>query len=220
MYSTLTYLKWGHMTNIFADTRILIATSLLIFLCLYVIPANAQDSTTKQAVSNIKTKLLEKTYNSQLLNDEINSLHRQIVSEEKNIWLANKKFETAINTQNLKIKELETQLHSLNGKPITNGTTFEVWAGILLACVAIMVTILSVMLAFFQIKGIANAKAEAVIEAGKVAHEITPRVAEDKLLEHVREGGFNKIIEDAIDKVAFSNINDPEDYTEDPPNEA
>lgn len=144
------------------------------------------------------------------LRSQIDRIQEIVALQGENTDKKIQELKETIKAQRDVIDTLKVDLKSMVDKPLTNGTTFEVWSGILLGCVAIMVTVLSVMLAFFQYTGIKN----AIREAKEVANDITPKVAKEKLFELVKEGGFDDVIEEAVDRAAFSNIVDPENYNE------
>lgn len=190
-------------------SKFLFLTVLVVNFFFVAQPVHAQTKGLTQTESSAASPLsVSEAANSQL---DTEHLKKDIAAQEKN---ADEKYDKIMAL----LKSQKQTIHELQGKidlkAEKGGMSFEVWTGILLACVSIMVTILSIMLAFFQYTGIKNAKAESLQEARRIANDITPKVAERKLLEHVKEGGFNEIIKDAIDKIAFSNINDPENYTE------
>ncbi len=186
------------------------------------------------------------------LKEHLKDLLDQVYSQNKDYRDSNKALEDIIHTQNLKIRELEILLVNLNEKPVTNGTTFEVWSSIALGASALALTFTAVGIAVFGLisfgtiktdcKQLAKAEAEEVArneadkvakntskevaqteakaEAEKVARDITPDYAVYMIADHIGKGGFDKLISEAVDRVAFSNINAPDDEMENSLDEA
>jgi hypothetical protein len=169
--------------------------------------------------------IAEQTVNEDINNVEnkINSIHDLVASQEEKTEQKIKGLETLISSQQDTIKTLELELKMLASKPITNGITFEVWIGILLACVAIMVTVLSISIAAMHFIGSRNVRRESLevssATASEIATKVAPAVAEDVVKKYFDEGKFDKIILQAVDQIAFSNIADPDlDYKEEASN--
>lgn len=112
-----------------------------------------------------------------------------------------------VQSQDKTIKNISEQLAHLRN---SESSGFEVWTGILLACVSLIVTGLGVIFAVFSIVGYKQFKDSAIEAATKIAKEITPAATEKMFKEHVENGGFNEVIISAVDKIALSNIKDPE----------
>lgn len=112
--------------------------------------------------------------------------------------------------QQIKIDKLEESLN----KNDNGGLTFAVWAGILLAAVATLVTTLGVAMAIFSFVGykkimgsaqdVATTKSELV--ATSVAEELAPVVTERVLVKLLEDGNFDKVINEAVEKVIYRGI--------------
>ncbi|MCH1924532.1 hypothetical protein L9G74_08285 [Shewanella sp. C32] len=103
---------------------------------------------------------------------------------------------------------LQNELSNLRNRHDT--PSWVEWIGILLACVAAIVTILGVFVAIFsfygykkivdETKNIAEAKTEKTIP------ELLPELTKKELISLIEDGSFNDIIEEAVAKVTYRGI--------------
>lgn len=98
------------------------------------------------------------------------------------------------------VKDLKQELaliHSATDEEDSSfwDSTFLTWTGILLACVAIIVTALGVMIALLAIVGYRDVISKAEKKAADIAEII--------LLKQVNDGAFDKIINDNLEKIAL-----------------
>ena len=99
-------------------------------------------------------------------------------------------------------------------KAISKSIAFPVWISILLGSVSVIIVTLGVVLTAFSFMGFNKLKSRSqeIAEdiAMKTTKDLIPKSAEKVLKNHIEEGGFNALIEQAVDKVVFSNMKDPE----------
>lgn len=176
-----------------------------------------------EAQKNQPTIITEQ-YISEAINhveNKINSIHNLLALQEEEIGQKIKDLDTLISFQKETIYSLETELKILTTPPKDNGMKFEVWSGILLACVAIMVTVLSISIAALNFIGFKNVKTESLEIASLTASTIAPEVAEKVAKQYFKERKFNDVIRQAVDQIAFSNIRADKDldYVEGTPND-
>ena len=115
------------------------------------------------------------------------------------------------NQLEIKQKELEIQLVKLASTSTSNidvaekkDIDFEVWMGLLLACVAIVVTGLGVVIALAAIWGYANIKKKATKEALKQSHvQIKKAIAANQ---------FEELIAKAVDRAIYRGILSDSDF--------
>jgi tRNA1(Val) A37 N6-methylase TrmN6 len=84
---------------------------------------------------------------------------------------------------------------------------FSIWAGILLASVAALVTTLGVVIAIGSVFGYKKIMDSSRKEAERVAKIELTKVAKKEIKERIERGEFNSLITEAVDRVAFGNIN-------------
>ncbi|MFL4368772.1 hypothetical protein [Enterobacter asburiae] len=117
--------------------------------------------------------------------------------------------------QQQKINELEIKVNKLDN---SGGMNFAVWTGILLAAVAIILTALGVVMAIFSFLGykkimnsvhdIATSISENVAKevAKEIAEDLTPGVTEGVLIKLFEEKRFDKVINQAVEKIIYRGI--------------
>jgi hypothetical protein len=117
---------------------------------------------------------------------------------------------TIIQAQRDTITSLETELKVLNSKPVTNGTTFEVWSGIVLGASALMITILGVGVALLTFIGYKELIAKGTKRASLVAAKQTKLEVE----KYVAEGKLDAVIAEIINKIMYRGISPGSDDDE------
>lgn len=116
-----------------------------------------------------------------------------------------------ISSQQNKIEALDAKLNSVK---VDDGMNFAIWTGILLASVAIILTVLGIVMAlfsFFGYKKIKNsvpvlATNTSTVVATSVAEKLAPIVTEKVLVKLLEDGSFDKVINDAVANVTFRGI--------------
>ncbi|WP_188009055.1 hypothetical protein [Grimontia hollisae] len=117
---------------------------------------------------------------------------------------------------NQRLDTLEGQLEALsgslsslkiNGINDSLGMNFSVWTGILLASVSAIVTTLGVVIAIGSVFGYKKIMDSSRREAERVAKEEANQVAKEEVAERIGRGEFNALVIEAVDRVAFGNIN-------------
>ncbi|EIO3983022.1 hypothetical protein LQK30_002399 [Vibrio vulnificus] len=142
-----------------------------------------------QALGEVETRTLEQT---ELLNLRLDSLEVQLEALSENL-------------DNLKTQEVNDSL----------GMNFSVWTGILLASVSAIVTTLGVVIAIGSVFGYKKIMDSSRREAERVAKEEANQVAKEEVAERISRGEFNALVIEAVDRVAFGNINSNSELDED-----
>jgi hypothetical protein len=128
--------------------------------------------------------------------------------------------EIAIALQDLKITELEKKLNKQVAEIENNGISFGVWIGILLACIAILLTIFGLglaVLSFFGYRKViesaaTSARAAAIEVAEKTVGQLVSSATEKEIISLIDKGKFNTIISHAVNNVVYRGINAVEDF--------
>ncbi|EME0075740.1 hypothetical protein ABNJ79_000616 [Vibrio vulnificus] len=142
-----------------------------------------------QALGEVETRTLEQT---ELLNQRLDSLEAQLETLGENL-------------DGLKTKGVNDSL----------GMNFSVWTGILLASVSAIVTTLGVVIAIGSVFGYKKIMDSSRREAERVAKEEANQVAKEEVAERISRGEFNALVIEAVDRVAFGNINSNSEFDED-----
>ncbi|EIZ1281895.1 hypothetical protein OTE47_001326 [Vibrio vulnificus] len=142
-----------------------------------------------QALGEVETRTLEQT---ELLNQRLDSLEAQLETLGENL-------------DGLKTKGVNDSL----------GMNFSVWTGILLAGVSAIVTTLGVVIAIGSVFGYKKIMDSSRREAERVAKEEANQVAKEEVAERISRGEFNALVIEAVDRVAFGNINSNSEFDED-----
>lgn len=101
----------------------------------------------------------------------------------------------------------ELEVIRVEGVNDTLGMNFSVWTGILLASVAALVTTLGVVIAIGSVFGYKKIMDSSRKEAERVAKDEANKVAKKEVAERIDRGEFNSLVIEAVDRVAFGNIN-------------
>ncbi|EPE1000743.1 hypothetical protein WIA93_19975 [Citrobacter amalonaticus] len=152
---------------------------------------NTQQSETKQADNN-----------------------KNISNENITTYLESKKITeltSLINSQKVEIEVMRNKVTSLEN---SSGMNFAVWTGILLASVAVILTVLGIAMAVFSFFGYKKimdsvkdvATTISTTEAAIVSERLAPTVTEDVLLKLIEGRSFDKIIYEAVQKVTYRGI--------------
>ncbi|WP_449576624.1 hypothetical protein [Lelliottia nimipressuralis] len=116
-----------------------------------------------------------------------------------------------INSQKVEIEVMRNKITSLEN---SSGMNFAVWTGILLASVAVILTVLGIAMAVFSFFGYKKIMASvkdvattiSATEAAIVSERLAPTVTEDVLLKLIEGRSFDKIIYEAVQKVTYRGI--------------
>ena len=100
-----------------------------------------------------------------------------------------------------KLEEKIVLLESRRGK-----IEFTEWAGILLACVSVILTVLGVVIAILSFFGYRAAVKKAEDIASSKTEETVSKIAGEIISEKIDDGAFNDLIVEAVDKVTFRGI--------------
>ncbi|EHH1035572.1 hypothetical protein J7H95_002332 [Vibrio parahaemolyticus] len=117
----------------------------------------------------------------------------------------NQKFERI----EVQLETIESNLNALKLQGVNDslGMNFSVWTGILLASVSAIVTTLGVVIAIGSVFGYKKIMDSSRGEAERVAKEEANKVAKEEVSERIERGEFNSLVIEAVDRVAFGNIN-------------
>lgn len=195
------------LSSVFAGASSLLVG--MIFLILYLFLVTIQDGLYAGEKRNVKGQSCKSSCSSKLL------------EHDKKISL----IEAYINERNSQEPSLKS-LDDVNDAPIsenhgrglgqnclagscvsteeTRGMNFEAFTGILLTCVAILVTILGVGIAILALWGFSNIK--------KAAAEAAVLSSEKQLRDTINTGHFNDVINRAVEKVIYRGILSEENF--------
>jgi hypothetical protein len=119
-----------------------------------------------------------------------------------------KSLEEAIKSQDEKIKVISGRLTDLQNK---SSSGFEVWTGILLACVSVIVTVLGVGVALLSLVGYR----EIVSKGTEKAAVSAAKQAEIEFQKFISDGRLNDVIAEGINKISLRGIPSGNDLEED-----
>lgn len=128
---------------------------------------------------------------AQLLRKKLDHLEEQLIDYEKSLEF------------------LKTE-----GVNQTLGMNFSVWTGILLASVSAIVTTLGVVIAIGSVFGYKKIMSSSRDEAERVARGEANLVAKEEIADRINRGEFNTLVMEAVDRVAFGNINSNGEFDE------
>ncbi|EPF5611578.1 hypothetical protein ACSS9G_003082 [Escherichia coli] len=140
--------------------------------------------------------------------------NKNISNENITTYLESKKITeltSLINSQKVEIEVMRNKVTSLEN---SSGMNFAVWTGILLASVAVILTVLGIAMAVFSFFGYKKimdsvkdvATTISTTEAAIVSERLAPTVTEDVLLKLIEGRSFDKIIYEAVQKVTYRGI--------------
>lgn len=204
----------------------------IIFLASLIFSAWSIEAATLSAVESPQNKIAnseplegrhQKTISDINFKDKEQSIALDTVASELN--LSNEsllQLKEQIKEQAQTIKELKTELKVLRERK-PEGMSFEVWAGILLACAALLLTILGIGIAMLSIFGyrkiIKNSSESAQRIADKVARETSASTIQhattEALIKLLEEGAFDGVIRDAVETISYRGMMPLDELDED-----
>ncbi|EJO45438.1 hypothetical protein [Enterobacter sp. SST3] len=118
---------------------------------------------------------------------------------------------SVINDQKKQIQSMQDKIDKLEN---SSGLNFAVWTGILLASVAVILTVLGIVMALFSFLGykkMINSAQDAATKistekASEVTEKLAPVVTESVLLKLIDQGNFDAVIFSAVQKVTYRGI--------------
>ncbi|EGQ8000412.1 MULTISPECIES: hypothetical protein [Vibrio] len=192
---------------------------LLLFLVLLSASVNADS----EELNHLKAKVMQNQEQGILLNKLVGEVGRLKEEQAENSSLVMRSIgevETASKEQvhelNQRVEQIKEQLEAIDvslnalktqGVNESLGMNFSVWTGILLASVSAIVTTLGVVIAIGSIFGYKKIMDSSRGEAERVAKEEANKVAKEEVAERIERGEFNSLVIEAVDRVAFGNIN-------------
>ena len=126
--------------------------------------------------------------------------------QEEGITQQTNDLEIVISNKNKEIDELNLKVEQLVNTTVESGLSFEQWAGIVLASVAVIVTTLGVGIAIFSFFGYRNAMVKASEVASEKASEVAYEAAKNEITKRIENGDFHETITVAIQKIAYEGI--------------
>ncbi|MBG6246239.1 hypothetical protein CS369_18495 [Candidatus Symbiopectobacterium sp. 'North America'] len=105
-----------------------------------------------------------------------------------------------VNDQKKQIQSMQDKIEN------SNGLNFAVWTGILLASVAVILTVLGIVMALFSFLGYKKMINSAQDAATKISTEKAPVVTESVLLKLIDQGNFYAVIFSVVQKVTYRGI--------------
>lgn len=185
---------------------------LSLILLFYAGVANAQED--KQPIQS--AVIAEQTVNEAINNveNQIISIHDLLASQEEKTEQKVKGLETLISSQKDTIKSLELKLKMLASKPITNGTTFEVWSGIMLGAAAVILTAVAVLVGIGSFWGLREIKdgasKSAVTTATRVIETLLPlsvaKQTEIELQRLIVNGNLDSVVDEVMQKIVYKDV--------------
>ncbi len=126
-----------------------------------------------------------------------------------------------IQTQNQSIKKLNEQIIEVQKKN-SGGMSFEVWTGILLACAALLLTIVGVGIALISIFGYQKIVGLSSDAAEKIAREVATQTSADtmhhaitkELIKLIDERKLEPMIKDAVEAFSYRGLTSLADVVE------
>ncbi|HGS5467405.1 TPA: hypothetical protein ACMDUM_000928 [Vibrio parahaemolyticus] len=192
---------------------------LLLFLVLLSASVNADS----EELNHLKAKVMQNQEQGILLNKLVGEVGRLKEEQAENSSLVMRSIgevEAASKEQvhelNQRVEQIKEQLEAIDaslnilktqGVNESLGMNFSVWTGILLASVSAIVTTLGVVIAIGSIFGYKKIMDSSRGEAERVAKEEANKVAKEEVAERIERGEFNSLVIEAVDRVAFGNIN-------------
>lgn len=167
-----------------------------------------------------------KTISAQPTEKKLIDDKQNIPPENINPYLESKEIIELTSLINSQKNEIEVMRNKINSLENSSGMNFAVWTGILLASVAVILTVLGIAMAvfsFFGYKKIMDSVKEvattiSTTEAAIVSERLAPTVTEDVLLKLIEGRSFDKIIYEAVQKVTYRGIRfSSEDMLEEEP---
>lgn len=196
---------------------------LLVLILLTSVGAIASDSKTSSLPQAESYQQYEGALNS--LSGELEQVKKQLLESARGMdgSIARVDAKAEIQAQQLrerldsiesKLVNYKDSLEALKVEGVNEslGMNFSVWTGILLASVAAIVTTLGVVIAIGSIFGYKKIMDSSRQEAERVAKVEANQVAKDEIAERIRKGEFNALVMEAVDRVAFGNINSNNEY--------
>ena len=134
-------------------------------------------------------------------------------SESKTVVRDIAQLEATIKVQDANIASLKSELSALQKKS-SNGMSFEVWTGILLACIALLLTVMGIglgVLSFFGYKKILAKSAESAeqiaAQIAKLTSEATTHdVVREELFRLIEDNRFDDIIGLAVERFSYRGL--------------
>ncbi|MBN3160312.1 hypothetical protein [Pectobacterium brasiliense] len=210
------------VNSIFISIRITIFYFFLFFMTSLSVFASAEkvDSEQFRMGSLRQQDMVLKSISTEL--DLIKSqLNSNVKKSDTTIHQIDEKIEERVHALHERLELIESKLDAYKSNlkdferdGINNnlGMNFSIWTGILLASVAAIVTTLGVVIAIGSVFGYKKIMDSSRKEAERVAKGEANKVAKEEISERINRGEFNALVMDAVDRVAFGNINSNDEF--------
>jgi len=193
------------------------------FLVLFfpnVIQANIDEGINQESLviaskenAETETRSTENVNSTLILNSSENVIEPHVKDQDisilayKTLSLSNADLNRQVSTLTAELALLRNDLkQSLESKDNESGTRFEVWIGLLLACVTFVLTgvgVIFAVLAFFGYSNIKNAAIKGAVDKS------------DTLVQNaINSGEFNNVIFSAVQRIVYRGILSDEDFPE------
>ncbi|MHA7845633.1 hypothetical protein [Serratia sp. D1N4] len=163
----------------------------------------------EQSTKTSTTEKINTSHSKQL----VNPIENKQSSYIKNVEFDNQKIMTLLEQQ----QKLTEEIENLKNK---SNVDYSMWASILLACVTVIITILSVILAIVSIIGYTNFKKSIELKVADISssvaiNEVTTQidaVAKKEIARLIDEGAFTKHLASAVDMAIIRGNKNPDEY--------
>lgn len=148
------------------------------------------------------------------LEKKITALQQSLTAQKESADKEIAKLETLVESQKNSISGLELQLNSLTSKPLTNGTTFEVWSGIALAVAAIVLTGVAVVVGIGSFWGYREIKDGATRSAKETAEKTVEKLVplavaektEEEMFRLIDNGRLDAVVDEIMQKIIYKDV--------------
>lgn len=151
-----------------------------------------------------KTNLIASTQDNRTFDKEIDRLIQNYDETKKQI----RDLDVIVKLQETTIRNISQQLVNIEN---SKSSGFEVWTGILLACVSVIVTVLGVGVALLSLVGYK----EIVSKGTEKAAVAASKQAEIEFQKFISDGRLNDVIAEGINKISLRGIPSGKELEED-----
>lgn len=157
------------------------AKAILISVFLFFSSAEAQEIRSAKGDDNLSHQVISFEDSLSKITEEQNKKMEKLLSKEKSIF--NRKIDELESIIEMQSVAFDSLTADLNSRPVSDGMSFEEWAGILLASVAIILTVLAVVIALVSFYGYRKIISSANEIATNKSIEIASCLVKEKIHE-------------------------------------
>lgn len=177
---------------------------LLLLICSMPHAVNAQRAVNEGLLPSISTPAVS-THTDNMVHEEKVNQYQELQNQKLLV------LNTLIDDQKQQIHSMQDKIDKLEN---SSGLNFAVWTGILLASVAVILTVLGIVMALFSFLGykkMINSAQDAATKistekATEVTERLAPVVTESVLIKLIDKGNFDAVIFSAVQKVTYRGI--------------